>query len=107
MLIRIQNDVYEIAKRIKDIEESYYIVYNTSKNKFEVHNSAQLGSSYCLTLPFDQLDERTLSYVCESMSKNIETILENIENDNRKNESAEKSRTLATTYELIEESIRR
>ena len=56
----IRFDVFDIVKRIKYIDRNYYIIINTSSNKFEIHNSAQRGSSYCLTLPYDKLDERTL-----------------------------------------------
>ena len=47
MKIKLIYDVYNISKRIKEIDKDYYIVYDTSKNKFEVHNSSQIGGSYC------------------------------------------------------------
>ena len=107
MKIRIFHDVYNISQRIKNLDRYYFILFNTSKGKFEVHNSSQLDSTYCLTLPFNQLDERTLTYVYQTMSTNIEKILENIENENRQKESAEKSSALNQAYSLIEENIRR
>ena len=86
-MIQINGDVYNIAKRIKNIDRNYYVVFNTSKQKFEVHNSAQIGSSYCLTLPYNQLDERALQHVLKNSSDNIEEILKQLENDNKKLES--------------------
>jgi hypothetical protein len=47
--IKISGDVYDISKRIKNIDRDYYVVYDTSKQKFEIHNSSQIDSSYCLT----------------------------------------------------------
>ena len=91
MKIKIFNDVYEISKRIKYIDKDYYVVYDTSKQKFEIHNSNQIGNSYCLTVPYKELDERTLKLVRSSQSANIEEILKNLENDNRLRESANKT----------------
>jgi hypothetical protein len=87
-MIQINGDVYNIAKRIKNIDRNYYVVFNTSKQKFEVHNSSQSGSSYCLTLPHNQLDERALNFVHQTKSANIDEILEQIENNNNLKESA-------------------
>lgn len=102
MKIKINHDVYEISKRILDIDRYYYIVYNTLTGNFEIHNSSQLDCSYCLTLPFDTLDERTLKYVRETASANIEKILEKIENDNKLRENAERRRVLSQFNESIE-----
>ena len=103
MLIKLKYDVYNISQRIKDIDSGYYLVYNTSKLKFEVHNVNQKGGTYCLTLPYKQLDERTLQYVYETKSENIEKIMERIENENKIRESAEKSSTFSNIYSSIED----
>ena len=101
MKIQINFDVYNISKRIKDIDRDYYVVYDTSKQKFEVHNSKQIGSSYCLTLPYCELDERSLSYVLKTQSSNIEEILEKIENDNKILESTNKLSAFSTILDAI------
>ena len=71
MLIKLKHDVYNISNRIKQIDVGYYLVYNTSKHKFEVHNYNQADTTYCLTLPYNQIDERTLKYVYQTKSENI------------------------------------
>ena len=101
MKIQIEKDVYNISKRIKDIDRDYYVVYDTSKQKFEVHNSKQIGSSYCLTLPHCELDERSLDYVLKTQSTNIEEILEKIENDNKILESTNKFSAFSTILDAI------
>ena len=97
---KILFDVYNISKRIRNIERNYYVVFNTSNNKFEVHNSSQIGSSYCLTLPYDKLDERTLKYVRSSNCTNIDEILEKLENDNKIRESANNSSAFSHIVDL-------
>ena len=105
MRIQIEQDVYNISQRIKEIDRNYYIVYDTSKQKFEVHSSTQIGSSYCLTLPQTQLDERTLKYVRETLSTNIDEILDKIENDNKILESATKTSAFSDIAENLEQNL--
>lgn len=107
MKLTIEHDVYNIAKRIKDIDRFYYIVYDTSKNSFEVHNSMQIDNSYCLTLPYSVLDERTLNYVYHTKSENIEKLLNEIENENRLKENAIKSSVLSQFDDAFTDILRR
>lgn len=107
MKIKVLFDVYNISKRIKNIEKGYYVVYDTLKQKFEVHSSSQMGSSYCLTLPYDKLDERTLKYVRSTMSTNIDEILNKIENDNQILESANKTSAFSSFAENLEQNMER
>lgn len=103
MKIKLTCDVYNISKRIKEIDKDYYIVYNTSKEKFEIHNNSQIGDSYCLTLPYNTLDERTLCFVRKTSVKNIDYVLNEIENDNNRIESAEKTSAFNNVYESIKD----
>ena len=106
MKIKLTYDVYNISKRIKEIDKDYYIVLNTLSGKFEVHNSMQIGGSYCLTLLYNCLDERTLTFVRKTSSANIAYLLNEIENDNNRIESAEKTSAFNNVCECIE-NIRR
>ena len=103
MHFKIRHDVYEISKRIKDIDRYYFIVYDTSKSCFEIHNSYQIDSTYCLTLPFEFLDERTLQYVRETSSANIEKILQKIEDENKLAENAQIRSVLSQFNQSIED----
>ena len=101
MKIKLTHDVYNISKRIKQIDLGYYVVYNTELCKFEIHNSNQIGSTYCLTLPYTELDERTLNYVAKTRSINVEKILEEIENNNKIQENQEKRKTFSQLNESV------
>lgn len=81
MRIKIDSDVHDIVNRIKDIDEGYFIVFNTLKTKFELHNSKQF-KSYCLTIPYEHLDARVLSLIYMSSVANIDNILEEIDKNN-------------------------
>ena len=101
MKIKICGDVFNISKRIKDIDCGYYIVFNTFKQSYEIHNSKQIGSTFCLTLPFNELDERCLEYILKTQSSNIDEIIEKLEIENNLKESANRTSAFSEIYETL------
>lgn len=87
MKIRLNHDVFNITNRLKQINEGYFVVFNTLNDKYEVHNE-KYKNSYCLTLPFSALDSRAIDYV--RRSENVEEVLEEIESNNSKLEMQNK-----------------
>lgn len=81
--ILIKNDVFNIVKRLKKIDKNYFIVYNLSSKKYEVHHSKSKHSLQ-LVLPFDFLDTRTLNLVLKSNIKNHAKLLKEMEENNLK-----------------------
>lgn len=57
--IVLSSDPLFIKERLREIDDSYYIVYNLCRGMYEVHSSEQ-NDSFCFSIPFDTLDERTL-----------------------------------------------
>lgn len=94
MLIEIQNDIYFINSRLKEIDDNYQIYFNTKRNLFEIHNKGQIGDSYCLTIPYSLLDQRTIDLVKKTNIQNKEKILKEIEKNNEKIENNNKKRIL-------------
>ena len=61
--IQVVSDPFDITNRIREIEDEYFILYNRYEKRFEVHSTAQpIRQTYCFTVPFDTLDNRTLEY---------------------------------------------
>ena len=87
MLIEIENDVYFILDRLKEIDKNYQIFFNTKRNVFEVHSIGQIGGSYCLTVPYKILDKRTLDLVNKTKRENSERLFEEMERENKKLEA--------------------
>ena len=106
MKIKIDSDVFNICERIKEIDKHYFIVFSTQRNRYEIHNSSQRGGSYCLTVPYSFLDERTLKLVEESRVENIDEILNKIKLSNELKESAEKTCAFNQFNELVEEKLK-
>lgn len=81
MKVKIDNDVFDIAKRIKDIDEGYFILFDVDKNVYELHNKFQL-TSFCLTIPYANLDNRVIDLILYSDASNIDKIIEDIDRNN-------------------------
>lgn len=61
-LRHITDDLYFIASRLKEIDPSYFVVYNLLKSRYEVHSKEQRGNTLCFVVPYDRLDARTIEY---------------------------------------------
>ena len=81
MKIKIENDVFEITQRIKEIDEGYYIVFDTKKQMYELLNYMQ-PNTYCLTIPYDNLDRRLIDLLLYTNVSNIDNVVNDIDNNN-------------------------
>mgnify|MGYP004642250925 FL=1 len=82
----IESDCLDIIKRIKAVDEDYFVVFNMDKKKFELHNKSQGGNTYCLTFPFNILDERAVTLVLKTRVQNSDALFEEMQRENEKQE---------------------
>ena len=104
MLIKIERDSLFIEERLREIDDNYYIVYNVDKKTYEVHNSSQINGTYCLTLPFDSLDERSVEHVLKTRISNKDSLIREIEEENEKLEKRELKNILNGIREVVYDS---
>ncbi len=83
-LIYVESNIFNIPERLREIEPHYFVMFNPRQQKFEVHNTNQLHSTYCLTVPFDELDSRTLDEVRRTRWENHKKLMAEIEAHNQK-----------------------
>lgn len=83
MKINVKDDVLDIVNRIKQIDSSYFIIYDTNKNIYELHCLEQPLSTFCLTL-YDKLDERSVNKTLKTRKQNKDALIEEIEKNNAK-----------------------
>jgi hypothetical protein len=57
---------HDIPEQIYDYDNSLFIVYNKVKDKYELHSLEQTGDSYCMTIPFKQLDVRFVRFMWQN-----------------------------------------
>jgi hypothetical protein len=81
-LIEITNDLFDIAQRLKDVNEDYVLYFNVEKQHYEVHNRKQYPSTLAFVVPYDELDARTIKYARFTSVNNSTKLFEEIEKNN-------------------------
>ncbi|MFL0197390.1 hypothetical protein ACJDU8_17745 [Clostridium sp. WILCCON 0269] len=80
----ITSSTCNIPQRLRQIDKGYFLVRNHCTKQFEVHHSEEIGNTFCLSIPFNELDERTLQRVRETRIEYIRNIIAEIDNKNEK-----------------------
>lgn len=82
MRIRIENDLFGIADRLKNIDSDYAVFYDKKKCKFELHNM-RLRPTLQVVLPYPRLDKRALDYALKTQVKVVLNEILNIDAHNQ------------------------
>lgn len=78
-LIKITNDLFDVAARLKSVNEGYVTYYNPAKSRYEVYD----GDNLAFVVPYDELDCRTVDYARKTSRQNADRIFEEIERNNQ------------------------
>ena len=92
-LISVKNDAFNICERIKRINPYYFVVYNTDKKQYEVHNSKQFSNTLCITCD-NGLNYSVISKLWKTKIENIDKIIQEIDENNEKIEKDAKNEVL-------------
>lgn len=84
MLKIIENDMFNISKRIKRINKNYCLVFNLKTKNYELYFKNGFSFERELVLNFDFLDFRTIKKVIETRTRNLEKLIKKIEEENKK-----------------------
>ena len=60
--IPVTSHALDIPDRLKAVDKGYFVAFNTISQKYEIHCAWQPDTTYCCTLPFDELDARAIEY---------------------------------------------
>ena len=82
----IDDDMFGVCRRLKSIDDGYFVFLNYKTGKFEVHNKKD-ARTLCLVLPYDRLDERTVRRVLSTRAERVAQITERMERDNARIEA--------------------
>lgn len=86
----IDDDLFGVARRLRSVDDGYFVFLNYKTGKFEIHNRRQHPNTLCLVLPYDRLDERTVNRVLYTRAENIKRIVADMERDNLRRETDNK-----------------
>lgn len=79
MRIKIANDLFDIADRIKELDRRYEIYFDTVKNKYLLTDEKGVVQ---LVVPYENLDARTLGYAYHTRAENADELEEEAEKHN-------------------------
>lgn len=82
MLVRITHDVFDIADRVRELDEGYYPVYDTEKGRYEIRHSD--GDEIAVVVPYDGLDARILKHLYLTRRDNVLEALATMEDENER-----------------------
>lgn len=91
-LVRIRNDLYGIADRLREADDRYEVYFNRRLNRFEVH----AGGVLQVAVPFERLDARTVEHVRRTRVERARVVLDEIDRANRAAEDAARKRARET-----------
>ncbi|MBR5239917.1 MAG: hypothetical protein IKW04_05025 [Clostridia bacterium] len=88
-LEELRTNVYLIPERIREIDEEYCVVRNLKDKRFELHHLGQFvktGNSFCLVIPYSELDARAVEFVNRTSIRNrdLQRELRKMEEENEK-----------------------
>lgn len=78
----IENDVFDIADRLREVDPGYRVNYNQKKGKFELYGGRDEG--YLLTFPYDRLDERAVIHARKTRAERLNKLIEEIDAENKR-----------------------
>mgnify|MGYP001269110300 FL=1 len=92
-LIPVFSNVFDIPERLREYGENLFVVFNTKKQYFEIHSLANIGNTFCFTVPLGELDARTLYLVRKNNLKTRgKEIFREIDEYNERLEKANQNR---------------
>lgn len=101
MKIRIENDLFDVAKRLKEIDSNYRLYFNCEKKRFEIFGKNGLE----VVVPFSKLDNRTIVHTRKTRLENKKRLIAEIEKANEIAEKAKKRELLSRTQQMAEEIL--
>lgn len=88
----ITTSTFNIPERLKIIDNGYFVVRNHQTEQWEIHNSNQKDGTFALSIPFNELDERTIDRVKRTQIQYIKNIVAEMERNNEKLEKDKEQR---------------
>lgn len=76
--------VFEIERRLREIDDNYRLYFNKKDKRFEVHNLKNVGDTLSVVCPFDTIDARLIRLVRQTRAERSNLLFKEIEEHNEK-----------------------
>lgn len=104
MKIKILTNVYFIPERLREIDPNYFVLRDLERGIFEIHNSGQKDNTYCLSIPYSELDARALELVRKTRIENISKLIKEMDLENERLQK-EKNKELYEAGYIVKEIL--
>lgn len=75
--VPVLTNVYGIPERLRELDDGYFVMMSRATGRFEVHHNGMGDAhSYQLTVPYSELDARTVEYVRRTHVEHINEIMQ-------------------------------
>lgn len=60
--LEVKSNVFDIPERLRGIDPGAFVIFRKSTQKYEIHSTSNKDdATYCFTVPYDELDSRTIA----------------------------------------------
>lgn len=102
---RIDDDLFGVARKIKRIDDGYFLLRNKKTGKIEVHNEKNAGGTLSLVSPFETLDIRLVHLLYRTRVERASDVIREIDETNEKIEEKRNAEVLDNARERLKEAI--
>ncbi len=105
-LLPLFSNVHRIPERLREYDPSIFVVFNSKKQKYEVHSLKNIGNTFAYIIPYRELDARAIEfYHMTNLRTRGEKIFREIEENNEKvakqNERAKNNEREAILKDIV------
>ena len=101
----INSDLFGIGDRLREIDSDYFVAYNGGLCRFEVHHRRQRGDTLALAVPYPALDARTVALAKKTRRENIDKLIKEMDEANRKIEISADKKILDNAKGQLEDEL--
>ncbi|MDE6060736.1 MAG: hypothetical protein K2G31_04635 [Clostridia bacterium] len=100
-LREIKEDLFDIARRLREIDERYVLYRNLRLNRFEIHANGALQ----IVVPFAELDARTLELARSTRLEYADRLMRRLDEENDRLHRAESEAKRTRILEEVERTL--
>lgn len=80
----IKDDTCGIVKQVQDKDPDYFVLRRKRDGKLELHHRGQPDYTFCLMIPFEVLDDRTLAHIWNTRREKFKELMAAAQASNEK-----------------------
>lgn len=104
-LIDVNNDLFFISSRIKEINNNYTLLFNALTKKYEVHDLSNHVCSLAISVFPHELDERVIQKLFLSRKENMKNLFRSLDESNQKLQQNKLFKTSQMSKELLSDIV--